>query len=183
MKWKRWKRWPGLALFLTVIALVIALDQASKIWVEHNFALFESQEILPGLFSLTFLTNNGAAFSLLSGEPTWWRQVFFLVISCAALVFITIAQRSYGPWGRLYSIALGMIAGGAAGNLIDRLRLGYVIDFIDFYIGSSHWPAFNVADSAICLGVFLFLLKNLVIDRGRLDETDSTSKHERREQA
>lgn len=152
-------------LFLLLIALVAGLDQVSKAWIVAHFSLFESKVVIPGLFNLTHLTNNGAAFSILAGQPAVWRQVFFIAASLVALVCIWIAQRSFGRQGLAYTTSLGLIAGGAVGNLIDRIRFGHVIDFLDFYVKNSHWPAFNVADSAITVGVGLFMVKNLFFDR------------------
>ena len=156
--------------FFFTIAAVICIDQATKVWIMDHFALFESKMIIPDLFNLTYLTNNGAAFSILAGQPALWRQIFFVGAACAALVFIWIAQRSFGRRSGVYSMALALIAGGAIGNLIDRIRLGFVVDFLDFYIGRHHWPAFNVADSAITIGVTLFILKNLLFDRQQPDQ-------------
>jgi signal peptidase II len=152
-------------VFFTVILAVVCLDQATKFWIMQHFVLYESRVVIPDFFNLTFLTNNGAAFSILAGQPALWRQVFFVCAASAALVCIWIAQGSYGRRSPWYTVALALIAGGAIGNMIDRLRLGYVVDFLDVYIGSSHWPAFNVADSAICVGVLLFIVKNLLFDR------------------
>ena len=98
-------------------------------------------------------------------KPALWRQVFFLCMAGVALVFIWIAQRSYGRRSLAYTMALSLIAGGAIGNMIDRIRCGFVIDFLDVYIGSHHWPAFNIADSAITVGVCLFIVYNLLLDR------------------
>lgn len=151
--------------FFLIIVAVVLVDQASKLWIVQHFVLHESREILPGLFNLTYLTNNGAAFSLLAGQPALWRQVFFLVVAGVALVCIWFAQRTYGRRHRCYAMGLALIAGGAVGNLIDRVRLGFVVDFLDFYLGASHWPAFNVADSAITVGVTLFIITNLLLDR------------------
>lgn len=153
-----------LSFFMIVVA-VVCIDQATKVWIMGNFVLYESRVIIPDLFNLTYLTNNGAAFSILAGQPALWRQVFFIGAACAALVFIWIAQRTYGRRSGLYVVALALIAGGAIGNLIDRVRLGFVVDFLDVYIGRYHWPAFNVADSAITIGVTLFIVKNLLFDR------------------
>ncbi len=152
-------------LFFTIIVAVVGLDQATKLWIVQHFALYESREVLPGFFNLTYLTNNGAAFSILAGQPAVWRQAFFIAAASVALVMIWIGQRSYGRVSRWYSAALALIAGGAIGNLIDRIRLGFVVDFLDVYLGSYHWPAFNVADSAITVGVLIFLFYNLVFDR------------------
>ncbi len=152
-------------VFFFIIFAVICLDQASKFWVMHHFVLHESWVVIPNLFNLTYLTNNGAAFSILAGQPALWRQVFFLCTATAALIFIWIAQRSYGRRSLWYAVALSLIAGGAIGNMIDRIRYGFVIDFLDVYVGSYHWPAFNIADSAITVGVLVFIVRNLVFDR------------------
>ncbi len=154
-----------MAVFFSIILVVICADQASKIWIMQHFTLYESVPVIHGLFNLTYLTNNGAAFGVLAGQPALWRQVFFVGAVCVALVFIWIAQRSFGRRSQVYAVALALIAGGAVGNLIDRLRFGFVIDFLDVFIGQYHWPAFNVADSAITVGVTLFIFKNLLFDR------------------
>ncbi|MDO5673865.1 MAG: signal peptidase II [bacterium] len=151
-------------LFSIVFGVALVADQLSKWWVISNFALYESREIIPGFFNFTFLTNNGAAFSILAGQPALWRQVFFVAVNAIALIVIAVAQRRIGRGSKLYTVALALIAGGAAGNLIDRLRFAYVIDFLDVYVGSSHWPAFNIADAAINVGVALFLLNSLVLE-------------------
>ncbi|MGE4559786.1 MAG: signal peptidase II [Desulfobulbus sp.] len=151
--------------FFTLILTVVCLDQASKFWIMHHFVLHESRVVIPDLFNLTYLTNNGAAFSILAGQPALWRQVFFLGTAGVALIFIWMAQRSYGRRSLWYTVALALIAGGAIGNMIDRIRFGFVIDFLAFYVGQYHWPAFNVADSAITVGVTLFIVNNLLFDR------------------
>jgi len=155
-----------LLLFFAVILGVVGVDQATKFWVVDHFALYASQEVIPGFFNLTYLTNNGAAFSILAGQPALWRQVFFVGAAGVALVIIWLSLRSFGRNSALYTLALALIAGGAIGNLIDRIRFGFVIDFLDVYVGIHHWPAFNVADSAITIGVCLFIIKNLVLERG-----------------
>lgn len=154
-----------MASFFIIIVAVVGFDQATKFWIMEHFVLHESQVVIPGLFHLTYLTNNGAAFSILAGQPALWRQLFFVGAASLALVFIWIAQRSYGRRSRLYALALALIAGGAIGNLIDRIRLGFVVDFLDIFVGAYHWPAFNVADSAITVGVTLFIVKNLLFER------------------
>lgn len=151
-------------LFVALILLVVLLDQASKLWIVGNFSLYESLPVVPGLFNLTYLTNTGAAFGMLAGDHGVWRQVFFIgvaVVALAAIGFLYRKLRAVSVW---YGVALGLIAGGAIGNLIDRLRLGSVIDFLDVYVGVHHWPAFNLADSAITVGVAIFLLMNLFFD-------------------
>lgn len=139
-------------------AMVVVLDQISKVWVATSFQFHESQPVIPGLFNLTFITNTGAAFGILAGAQSVGRQVFFVGVALVALVVLYLAYREYREQGRIYMAAIGLVAGGALGNLVDRLRLGHVIDFLDFYIRQYHWPAFNVADSAITIGVGLFLL-------------------------
>lgn len=154
-----------MSAFFPVILAVVAIDQATKLWIMRNFALYESKVVIADLFNLTYLTNNGAAFSILAGQPAVWRQLFFIGAAGAALVFIWIAQRSFGRNSIVYSLSLALIAGGAIGNLIDRIRYGFVVDFLDVYIGAHHWPAFNIADSAITIGVILFIIKNLLFER------------------
>lgn len=150
-----------------VVLLVAVLDQATKIWIVQHFDLYETREIVPGFFNLTYLTNNGAAFSMLAGQPALWRQLFFICATIIAMFIIVIAHRSYSRESNWYSVALSLIAGGAIGNLIDRVRLSYVIDFLDVYVGTSHWPAFNIADSAITVGVILFIVTNVILERAK----------------
>ncbi len=135
---------------------IILLDQLSKglivKYLEHPV------EVVPGLFNLVFLTNRGAAFSFLADVDSPLRHYFFITISIVALIGLTLLQRNLKNENRWFTLCCGLIAGGAAGNFIDRLRLGHVIDFLDVYIKNYHWPAFNVADSAICAGVALFFV-------------------------
>ena len=154
----------NLPLFFALFAAALLLDQATKLWISARFALYESEPVIPGLFNLCLLHNTGAAFSILAGQPALWRQVFFVAVNLVALTVIGVAQYRIGRDSRLYTAALALIAGGAAGNLIDRLRLSYVVDFLDFYVGTHHWPAFNVADAAFNVGVGLFLLNSLVLE-------------------
>lgn len=151
--------------FAALIILVIALDQAVKYWVVSTFSLYESLPVVPGFFSLTYLTNTGAAFGMLAGQPTAWRQIFFIGVAVVALVVIGVMYRRLRNDSVWYEVALGLIAGGAVGNLIDRVRQGSVVDFLDVYVGVHHWPAFNVADSAITVGVAVFLVKSIFFDR------------------
>lgn len=154
-------------LFAAVFLCTLAVDQLSKWWIVAHFTLHESREIIPNFFNLTFLTNNGAAFSMLAGQPALWRQVFFITVNIVSLAIIAMAQYRFGRHCRLYTLALALIAGGAAGNLTDRIRFAYVVDFLDFYLGTAHWPAFNIADAAINVGVVLFLLNSLVLEPRR----------------
>ena len=150
--------------FVMLIVLVVVLDQLSKLWIVGNFSLYESLTIIPGLFSLTYLTNTGAAFGILAGQPALWRQVFFVGVGLVALVVICFMYRRLRNDSTWYEVALAFIAGGAIGNLVDRVRLGSVVDFLDVYVGTHHWPAFNVADSAITVGVAIFLVMNIFFE-------------------
>ena len=151
--------------FFGVIILVIVLDQLTKIWVVQSFNLYESLPVIPGFFNLTYLTNTGAAFGILAGHSTWWRQAFFIGVAVIALIAIVFMYRQLKNESVWYEFSLAFIAGGAIGNLIDRIRLGSVVDFLDVYIGTHHWPAFNVADSAITVGVTVFLVMNIFFSK------------------
>ncbi|MDA3786324.1 MAG: signal peptidase II [Deltaproteobacteria bacterium] len=146
---------------LSILGGVVALDQATKWWIMESFRLHELREVIPGFFNLVYLHNSGAAFSLLASAEGAWKKWFFIAVAVGALAFILVLFKQYCLKNRDYTVALGLIAGGAVGNLIDRLRFGSVVDFLDFYLAGYHWPAFNVADSAICIGVGLFLYRNL----------------------
>lgn len=145
-------RWLGLS------AAILALDQATKMLVQARLPLHDSRTVVPDFFNLTHVTNRGALFGLLHDLPDPWRAVLFTVVPFAAIVLILYFQGRTAPADRLAHGGLALILGGAAGNFLDRLRLGYVVDFLDVYVGPHHWPAFNVADSAICIGVGLLVL-------------------------
>ncbi len=156
-----------------LIFLIIAGDQLTKLWIVDNFALYESKVIVPGFFNLTFITNRGAAFGFLNGDYGMWRHLFFIGVAVAALVFLVVAFKQFKDESKLFAVSICMIAGGAIGNLIDRVRMGAVIDFLDFYIKEYHWPAFNVADSAITVGVVLFMVGHLfLIDTHKVENTE-----------
>lgn len=152
-------------LYFLAIMITVILDQWSKVLVIQALQLYESVVIVPDLFNLVHVTNAGAAFSLLADINSPWRHYFFLGIGSLAVIGMSYASWKLAPISRYYPLALGMIAGGAIGNLIDRVRLGAVVDFLDFYVGRYHWPAFNVADSAICTGAVIFLVINLLETR------------------
>lgn len=140
-------------IFLAVLVLV--MDQGSKIWITTTMFLYESINIIP-FFQLTYVHNEGAAFSILN-DAGGWQRWFFVSLSVVASIFIVIWLSKLPRSENLQSLGLAMVLGGAMGNLIDRLRFGYVIDFLDVYYQTWHWPIFNVADSAITVGVFLLL--------------------------
>jgi signal peptidase II len=141
-----------------IAAFVVIVDQLTKLWIMTTFALHGQRNIIPDFFNLVYVTNSGAAFGFLAGSNSVLRQVFFVAVALVALIVIISSYGHLKRQGKIFVYALGLIAGGAVGNLIDRLRLGSVVDFLDFYVGSYHWPAFNAADSAITIGVGLFLL-------------------------
>lgn len=146
-----------------LIALgTVALDQATKALIVRHLRLGQSLPVLPGFFDLTFILNPGAAFGFLAGLPAGIRQPFFVCVALAAAGLILFYRHRYLRQQPLASGALALILGGAVGNLIDRLRYGMVVDFLDVYLGPYHWPAFNVADSAISVGVGLMLLDALL---------------------
>jgi signal peptidase II len=154
-----------------IAAFVVIIDQLTKLWIMTNFALHEQQKVIPGFFDLVYVTNTGAAFGFLAGNRSWLRQVFFVGVAIVALVVIVYAYGHLRKQSKIFAYSLGLIGGGAMGNLIDRLRFGSVVDFLDFYLGSHHWPAFNAADSAITVGVGLFLLGTFL---QHLEEKHST---------
>ncbi len=137
--------------FLFVAFLVVLADQATKAMVVSNLNLYEVRPVLHGFFNITYITNTGAAFGFMAGSDKW-RHIFFQVISVVALGGLVYLYRS--SHSRSYPLLWGtsLVFGGALGNLIDRIRYRSVVDFLDFYVGSYHWPAFNIADSAITVG-------------------------------
>jgi signal peptidase II len=154
--------------YFGILTLIIVIDQVSKFWIVNRLELYQDEVVIPGFMNLTYLTNSGAAFSLLADLDSPWRHYFFLCIGAVALVGLTLMWYRQRKNRLLYGIALALIAGGAAGNMLDRLRAGVVVDFIDIYIGAYHWPAFNVADSVICIGVTLFLIITIQEERNNL---------------
>jgi len=143
-----WLRWLG------VSAAVVVLDLATKAWVSRVFTLNESVEITP-FFNLVLAHNTGAAFSFLAGAGGWQRWFFVGVTLAVSAVLLVMLRRH--PHQRLLALALALVLGGAAGNLWDRATLGYVVDFVQLHAAGYYFPAFNVADSAISVGVALLV--------------------------
>ena len=144
-----------LGRWLALAALVLILDQISKTWVLANFHLMDRQ-IVTSFFNLVLVFNPGASFSFLADAGGW--QKWFFVILAAGISFWLLGLLRKHAQERLLPAALALILGGAIGNLIDRLRFDAVVDFLDFHVAGYHWPAFNVADSAITVGIVLMLL-------------------------
>ncbi|MFM7226609.1 MAG: signal peptidase II [Betaproteobacteria bacterium] len=148
----------GLLLWLGIAVIVVLLDQVSKITMSRLLVYGQSEMITP-YFNLVMVYNQGAAFSFLANSGGWQRWFFSGLALVVSLGIIWMLHKNSGQ--RLFCWALTLILGGAVGNLIDRLLYGHVIDFLDFHIGTLHWPAFNVADSAITVGAALFVLDEL----------------------
>jgi signal peptidase II len=143
------------------VSLLLAFDQATKALVASRLVPGESIEILPGVLHFTLVHNTGMAFGLLSGSDIPFKSVVVTLLSLAALAAV-IYYALKSPRGETMThLGLTFILGGALGNILDRARLGYVIDFVDVFYRDAHWPAFNVADSSICVGVGLLLLDSL----------------------
>jgi signal peptidase II len=139
---------------LLVAGAIVLLDQVTKFITNHTLPLYHSVAVIDGFFHLTHVRNTGAAFGLLAQAPAWFRRPFFLVSTSVAVVALVIFLWRTKPASRLFVVAVSAILGGALGNLIDRIvHDGQVIDFLDVHWRGYHWPTFNVADSAITLGV------------------------------
>jgi signal peptidase II len=142
--------------WLWISLLVLVLDQATKWWASTSLELYQPVSVLPYL-NFTLLHNPGAAFSFLADAGGWQRWFFTgLAVVISGVIVMWLARLS--PQQRMLGIALALVLGGAVGNVIDRLIYGYVIDFIDVYYETWHWPAFNIADSAITIGAVMFLI-------------------------
>ncbi len=149
-------------LFYYVALTVILLDQATKLVIVEALRVGQGIPVIPGFFDIVFVLNPGAAFGFLATLSEGVRSPFFILITVVAVILIVFYHTRFLHADRLASVALGLILGGAIGNLIDRLRYGMVVDFLDFHVSRYHWPAFNVADSAISIGVGLMLLDMLL---------------------
>ena len=164
MKAKYW------VLTLTSLGVLI-LDQWTKLLVLEKLPLYRRVVVIPGFFNLTHVRNTGGAFGIFGGEKGGLGSFLFVAISFAAILSIFFFFKRLGNEGRTLRFPLALVLGGAVGNLIDRLRLGEVIDFLDFYVSFYHWPAFNVADSAICLGIALMAFELLVQDHKKSEKS------------
>jgi len=141
--------------------LVLFLDQGTKWLVLDRIALHESIPVIPGFFRLTHVQNRGAAFGLFSDSPATWKVGLLILFSLIALLVVSRLLWKNSHRFSATGFALALILGGAVGNLWDRLQDGFVVDYLDFYLASYHWPAFNVADSAIVIGAFVLVAEIL----------------------
>lgn len=137
---------------------VLVLDQATKAMVVSRMTLFSTSPVIPGVFHITLVTNRGALFGLFHDLAEPYRVALFTAVPVLAILLMLVFQYRTTIHDMATQSGLALILGGALGNLVDRLRLGYVIDFLDVFVGEHHWPAFNVADSCICIGVALLLI-------------------------
>lgn len=155
----RWRAnlWPLLILVLAVVAA----DQLTKALVSSALGVGQSVPVISGFVHLTLVRNTGMAFGLLSGSDIPFKAVLVTLLSVAAMGAVTYYALKSPQSERMTRVGLTLVLGGAAGNIIDRVRLGYVVDFIDVFYGDTHWPAFNAADTCICVGVGLLLLDSL----------------------
>jgi len=156
------------ALAYSISAGVFVLDRITKLAIDRLVPLWESREVIPGFFNIVHTENAAAAFSLFASVPPGWRRLFLIGSSSTAAVLLSVllwrdGARAVGS--RMVSVGLALILGGAVGNLYDRVIPGTVTDFLELYLGSFRWPAFNVADSAISVGAGLVLLDLLIAKR------------------
>ena len=152
-------------LVLLLGLAIVLLDQITKQWIRTTFTYGDSLPVIDGFFNLVYVRNDGAAWNMLGGHG-----LILILISVAALLLLFIYRRSFLEEQVTHKILLGLMVGGIIGNLIDRIRIGWVTDFLDFHIGTHHWPSFNVADSAICIAASLYIITNLLQKK----EEDST---------
>jgi signal peptidase II len=142
---------------ITIFVTIVALDQVTKAAISSGFSMHESRVVIPGFFSLTYVLNPGAAFGFLARLNESYRQIFFVAVTIIAIAAVAyLLTKEFQMKLRAYSYTL--ILSGAIGNLIDRIYIGKVVDFLDFYVSNHHWPAFNMADSAITIGISLLML-------------------------
>lgn len=164
-------------LILAAIACaIITTDQAVKMYVHTHFQLHESVEVIAGFFNFTYVRNPGAAFGFLASTHESFREIFFLSMPPIALLIILAIMRTVPDDDRWTISALSLVFGGAIGNYIDRVRFRYVIDFLDFHLQDKYtWPAFNIADSAIVVGVGVLLYLELIRNRGKTAASEKES--------
>jgi len=142
---------------ISIAALVAILDQAIKLLVLAKIPAYGSIVVIPGFFDLTHIYNTGGAFGFLAGKSSLFRHLFFLTASAIAMGMIVYLYLKTPREFLFLRSGLALILGGAVGNVIDRIRLGKVVDFLDLYVKDLHWPAFNIADSAITVGILIFI--------------------------
>jgi signal peptidase II len=139
-------------------AAVLVADRLTKWYIETHVSFVDTYRVIPGFFDIVHSQNRGVAFGFLNDSTSEWRTVLLVAFALVAVGFVAVTLWQSARMDRLSLYGLGLILGGAAGNLFDRIRWGRVTDFLEFYIGDYHWPTFNVADSAIVVGSGLLLI-------------------------
>lgn len=152
-------------LVLLLGLMIVILDQWTKQWIRVAFVHGKSRPVVDGFFNLVYVRNDGGAWNILSGHG-----LILILISIAVLVILFIYRRSFLQEQLSHKVLLGLMVGGIVGNLIDRIRFGWVTDFLDFQFGSYNFPSFNVADSAICIAVGLYILFNLISPKEKKEQ-------------
>ncbi len=152
----------NIIIFILGAAVVISLDQITKNAISSRFLMHEAYAVINGFFNLVYVMNPGAAFGFLASASAIFRYIFFIGITFVAILLIIYYLVKSQPGNIVTVLSLTLIFAGAVGNLIDRIRFGAVVDFLDVYIGTWHWPAFNVADSAITVGAILMIWEMII---------------------
>ncbi len=160
MKRKYW-------ILLVICIGILLLDQWTKSMVVQRLPLYQRVNVIQGFFDLTHVRNTGGAFGIFGGEKGGLGSILFVGISLVAIGAVVLLFLKIKENEKTLAFSFSLILSGAVGNLIDRLRYGEVVDFLDFHLSTYHWPAFNVADSAICVGIGLMALELLRGDRGK----------------
>lgn len=160
-------------ILIAVAAAIVAVDQLTKLYIHTAYELGQTTLVIPGFFNITYVRNPGAAFGFLRDSHETFRTIFFLSMPPIAMLTILGLMRGVENHDRVQILALSSIFGGAIGNYIDRIRFNYVIDFLDFHWRNYSWPAFNVADSAIVVGVGVLLLTMKNPPKNQAKETKS----------
>ena len=158
MKGKYW-------VLLIIFILIVSLDQWTKHTIQQKLPLHRAVEVIPGFFNLTHVRNTGGAFGIFGGNRGGLSSLMFVMVSLIAIGAILVLFIKAKEDEKNLALSFSLVLSGATGNLIDRLRYGEVIDFLEFYVSSFHWPSFNIADSAICIGVGLMALELFIRDR------------------
>jgi signal peptidase II len=148
-----------LIIYALIVAAILAGDQITKSIVEHSVAHGVVIPVISGFFNIIHTENSGIAFSLFAGASSWWKIALLIGVSVGLLATVVIVALKGGEMNWVTGLGLALIVGGASSNLLDRIRFGQVVDFLDVYYRSYHWPTFNVADSAIVVGAGLLILE------------------------
>lgn len=170
---------PKLRWFVGCLLVALPLDQLTKLWIASNLSYSDRLTVVEGFFYITHVRNPGAAFGLFASADATWRLTFFIGVGLVAIAIIFSFYRKLAPGDRLSAAALGLILGGAVGNLIDRIAYGEVVDFLHFRLWQGYvWPDFNFADTTIVIGVGLLILELLATEgeqRGQARDAEEGS--------